>query len=92
MNKEKLIKSVIKEAQKDLLKEYTLKQKTILALLIKHLVTLGVDEKEIKKITDFYSPDEGFQIEDELLYNEFKRKLLDLANSKNINISEKFKE
>ena len=92
MDKEKLIKSVIKEAQKDLLKEYTLKQKTILALLIKHLVTLGVDEKEIKKITDFYSPDEGFQIEDELLYNEFKRKLLDLANSKNINISEKFKE
>jgi len=92
MNKEKLIKSVIKEAQKDLLKEYTLKQKTILTLLIKHLVTSGVDETEIKKITDFYSPDEGFQIEDELLYNEFKRKLLDLANSKNINISEKFKE
>lgn len=92
MDKKKLIESTLKEAERDLLKEYALRQKAELTSLIKLLMTSGVDEKEMKNLTDFYRPnDKNFNIEDDLLYNEFKGKLLDLANEKGINLPEKYK-
>lgn len=90
MDKQKLIENTIKEAKRDLLKEYSLIQKAELASLIKLLVSSGVDEKELKALTDFYRYDNEFEEEDELIYTEFKNKLLDLAAKNNINVPEKF--
>lgn len=96
MDKKKLVEIIMKEAESEFLKEYNLRQRVKLSSFIKFLITAGVTPQEIKPITDFYSPSENFQhenfqAEDELLYNEFKRKLLDLANAKNINIPDEFK-
>jgi|APHig6443717497_1056834.scaffolds.fasta_scaffold479807_2 hypothetical protein len=90
MDKQKLIENVIKEAKRDLLKEYSLIEKAELSSLIKLLVSSGVDEKELKTLTDFYRYDNEFEEEDELIYAEFKNKLLDLAAKNNINVPEKF--
>ena len=90
MDKQKLIENTIKEAKRDLLKEYSLIQKAELSSLIKLLVSAGVDEKELKALTDFYRYDNEFEEEDELIYAEFKNKLLDLAAKHSINIPEKF--
>jgi hypothetical protein len=90
MDKQKLIENTIKEAKRDLLKEYSLIQKAELSSLIKLLVSSGVDEKELKTLTDFYRYDNEFEEEDELIYAEFKNKLLDLAAKNSINIPEKF--
>ena len=90
MDKQKLIENTLKEAKKQLLKEYSLIQKAELSSLIKLLVSAGVDEKELKALTDFYRYDNEFEEEDELIYAEFKNKLLDLAAKHSINIPEKF--
>ena len=90
MDKQKLIENTIKEAKRDLLKEYSLIQKAELSSLIKLLVSSGVDEKELKALTDFYRYDNEFEEEDELIYTEFKNKLLQFALKHNITIPEKF--
>jgi hypothetical protein len=93
MNKEleKLLENTTKEAHELLLKEYTLKQKAKLGALIKFLAGAGVEQNDLKALIEFYRYDSNIDIEDNLIYNEFKNKLIQLAEKSNIEIPEEMK-
>jgi len=88
MNKETktIIESLEAKAQLILLKEYSLKNKAQLGALVKFLYTKPINKEELKAVTDFYRFDSDFPFENDLIYNEFKEKLLDIASKNNVDI------
>ncbi len=90
MNKEikLLIETIEKEAEKIVLKEYTLKQKAQLGALTKFLTASNIDLEGLKKIIDFYRFDNDYTNEDDIIYNEYKTQLLDFAKKNNIQVPE----
>lgn len=82
------IEELEKDAKKKILKEYSLKQKAYLGALIKFLYSTQIDKTELKNLINFYRFDNTYTLEDDLIYNEFKDKLLTLAQKNNITIPE----
>jgi hypothetical protein len=89
MNRKDRVLAIIKES---LLKEYNLPQKNVLVSIINQLIlntpnTNQPDafEKKLNAILEFYRyNDTNFQIEDKIVYEEFKGKLVKLAKENNI--------
>ena len=85
-NLKSLIENTEKEAEKIVFKEYTLKNKAQLGALTKFLTASEVNQDELKTLINFYRFDNNYTIEDELIYNEFKEKLLALAEKNNVKV------
>jgi len=102
-NKQKTILEECFGKAEKLLKEYTLSQKSKLISLINYLTQWNTSElnkspdksfaNDLEKLTGFYKYYDGsfYEVEDESVYNEFKSKLVQLAEKYRVSLPENLK-
>ena len=101
--KKKLLEECFQEAEKKILKEYTIAQKSKLISLITFLTQWNNSQlnnspnkefaNELEKLTSFYRYFDGsfYEVEDDSVYEEFKSKLIELANKFRVSLPENLK-
>lgn len=99
----KILEECFFEAEKKLLKEYTLSEKSKLVSLIAYLSQWNTSElnkspdkqftNELEKLISFYKyvPGSYYDVENDTTYNEFKNKLIGLAEKYRVNLPENLK-
>ena len=98
----KVLEECFGKAEK-LLKEYTISQKSKLMSLIAYLTQWNTSElnkspdknfdKELQELIQFYKYFDGsfYEVEDDSVYNEFKSKLVQLAEKYRVSLPENLK-
>jgi hypothetical protein len=98
----KVLEECFGKAEK-ILKEYTMSQKSKLMSLIAYLTQWNTSElnkspdknfdKELQELIQFYKYFDGsfYEVEDESVYNEFKAKLIELAEKYRVSLPENLK-